>query len=207
MARKSPARAKKEFRDRAKEKIKEETRKASEFATTPFIVAPLTRPLASPIRRLFPRTVDAIVDSRLLDNAIDQQINRLTKGRSFGSDETLMMSREEQLDAAIRVAKELGTDPESIQALEELTKAAGIPSSFESGREVIRRSRQFDLQNLLPRMVENRPRTRRKTKTDKNMAKALRMANNKLRTKKGKLRKGKTQSDVMRLAHRLRKKM
>jgi hypothetical protein len=54
---------------------------------------------------------------------------------------------------------------------------------------------------------EEKKRTRKKTKTDKNMSKALQEANSRLRTKNGKLRKGKTQGDVMRLAHRLRKKM
>lgn len=39
------------------------------------------------------------------------------------------------------------------------------------------------------------------------MSKALREANRRLRTKSGRLRKGKTQADVMRLAQRLRKKM
>lgn len=61
---------------------------------------------------------------------------------------------------------------------------------------------QFDRSRILPRK-----RARKKTKTDKNMSKALREANARLRTKSGKLRKGKTQADVMRLAHRLRRKM
>ena len=61
---------------------------------------------------------------------------------------------------------------------------------------------QFDRSRILPRT-----RTRKKTKTDKNMSKALREANARLRTKNGRLRKGKTQADVMRLAHRLRRKM
>ena len=39
------------------------------------------------------------------------------------------------------------------------------------------------------------------------MSKALREANRRLRTKSGKLRKGKTQADVMSLAQRLRRKM
>ena len=39
------------------------------------------------------------------------------------------------------------------------------------------------------------------------MSKALKEANRRMRTKSGKLRKGKTQADVMRLAQRLRKKM
>ena len=74
-----------------------------------------------------------------------------------------------------------------------------------NGRDVIRRSGQFRRDLILPRT--NQKRTRKKTKTDKNMSVALAEANNRLRTKNGKLRKGKTQADVMRLAHRLRRKM
>ena len=44
-------------------------------------------------------------------------------------------------------------------------------------------------------------------KSRKNLSKALREANARLRTKSGKLRKGKTQADVMKLAQRLKKKM
>lgn len=39
------------------------------------------------------------------------------------------------------------------------------------------------------------------------MSRALKEANRRLRTKSGRLRKGKTQADVMRLAQRLRRKM
>jgi hypothetical protein len=63
-------------------------------------------------------------------------------------------------------------------------------------------SSQFRRDKLLPSK-----RTRKKTKTDKNMSKALREANARYRNKNGKLKKGKTQGDVMRLAHRLRRKM
>lgn len=69
--------------------------------------------------------------------------------------------------------------------------------------EVAAPSGQFRRDRLLP----NGRRGRKKTKTDKNMSKALREANARLRTRNGRLRKGKTQADVMRLAHRLRKKM
>lgn len=72
-----------------------------------------------------------------------------------------------------------------------------VPSSAASAGP-----RQFDRSRILPRN-----RTRKKTKTDKDMSKALEEANRRLRTNKGKLRKGKTQSDIMRLAHRLRRKM
>ena len=63
---------------------------------------------------------------------------------------------------------------------------------------------QFDRSRILPR---NTVRTRKKTKTDKNLSKALQEANARLRTKNGRLRIGKTQADVMRLAHRIRRRM
>ena len=44
-------------------------------------------------------------------------------------------------------------------------------------------------------------------KSRKNLSRALKEANARLRTKSGKLRKGKTQADVMKLAQRLKKKM
>lgn len=53
-------------------------------------------------------------------------------------------------------------------------------------------------------------RSKKKTrsgKKDPKMARALRKANSMMRTKSGKLRKGKTQADVMRKAHQLRRKM
>lgn len=48
---------------------------------------------------------------------------------------------------------------------------------------------------------------KKKRKKNPKLKKAVTEANKRLRTKSGKLRKGKTQADVMRLAHRLMKKM
>ena len=76
-----------------------------------------------------------------------------------------------------------------------------------SGRQTIRRSGQFSRQNLLPRLSAPGKRTRKKTKTDKTMSKALAQANKELRKKNGQLRRGVTQGDIMRRAHRLRRKM
>lgn len=76
-----------------------------------------------------------------------------------------------------------------------------------TGREVIRRSRQFDRQNLLPRFDTKTKRTRKRTQTDKNMSKALRKANDKFRKKNGQLREGATQAQIMRYAHKLLRKM
>tara|TARA_Y100001963_G_scaffold134222_1_gene194619 strand:+ start:37 stop:282 length:246 start_codon:yes stop_codon:yes gene_type:complete len=52
--------------------------------------------------------------------------------------------------------------------------------------------------------LEQKPKRRRR---DPKLKKALREANSRLRNKNGSLKKGKTQGDVMRLAHKLKKKM
>jgi len=82
-----------------------------------------------------------------------------------------------------------------------------VVEDVQTGRDVIRGSRQFELQNLLPRTRAEVKRTRRKTKTDKNMSKALRLANERFRKKNGSLRKGASQSKIMKYAHRLLRKM
>ena len=73
-----------------------------------------------------------------------------------------------------------------------------------SGRDIIRRSGQFTMQGFdLP---TKKPRKKNK-KHCKNLSQCLRQANAELRTKKGSLRKGKTQADIMRRAQRLLRKM
>ena len=63
-----------------------------------------------------------------------------------------------------------------------------------SGRDVIRRSGQFTMQGFdLP---VKKPRKKNK-KHCKNLSMCLRQANAELRTKSGRLRKGKTQADIM----------
>ena len=76
-----------------------------------------------------------------------------------------------------------------------LVKASSMPSS------VMQRGGGVPFYPTL-----NTKRTRRKTKMDKTMSRCLKEANSKLRLKNGKLRKGKTMSDVMKMAHRLCKK-
>jgi len=83
----------------------------------------------------------------------------------------------------------------------------GLLMEIETGRDVIKRSNQFRRDLILPNFSEATKRTRKKTKTDKNMSKALRMSNERFRTKSGKLRKGATQSQIMKYAHKLLKKM
>ena len=72
-----------------------------------------------------------------------------------------------------------------------------------SGRDVIRRSGQFTMQGFdLPK---KKPRKKNK-KHCKNLSKCFEQANAELRKMNGQLRKGKTQADIARRAHRLMKK-
>lgn len=73
-----------------------------------------------------------------------------------------------------------------------------------SGRDIIRSSGQFT--NMGIPLPIKKPRKKNK-KHCKNLSSCLRQANAELRTKKGKLRKGKTQADIMRRAQRLLRKM
>ena len=76
--------------------------------------------------------------------------------------------------------------------------------SRPTGRDTIRRSGQFSRANLLPPL--KKPRKKNK-KHCKNLSQCLRQANAELRTKKGAIRKGKTQADIMRRAQKLLRKM
>lgn len=76
-----------------------------------------------------------------------------------------------------------------------------------TGRDVIRRSGQFRRDMILPDLEEKPKRTRKRTGTDKMMSKALRQANDKFRKANGQLRKGATQAQIMRYAHKLVRRM
>ena len=76
--------------------------------------------------------------------------------------------------------------------------------SRPSGRDTIRRSGQFSRANILPPF--KKPRKKNK-KHCKNLSQCLRQANAELRTKKGAIRKGKSQADIMRRAQKLLRKM
>ena len=65
----------------------------------------------------------------------------------------------------------------------------------------MRQSGQFRRDMILPRFMEKPKRTRKKTNIDKMMSKALAEANKKYRKANGKLRKGATQSQIMKHAH------
>ena len=86
----------------------------------------------------------------------------------------------------------------------------GQSNLIETSRFPSSISRQFSRANLIGRLPGNsssNKRARKKTKTDKIMSKALAQANSELRKKNGQLRSGVSQADIMRRAHRLRRKM
>jgi hypothetical protein len=170
-------------------------------------VIPLTRPFARATSSAVRRSANLLLKSGALDSYIDAQINMLASQRGYVISDVEKKSRADLVLDLAEAGIDILADPEVQKELDELDAASRRMGTPLPGREVVRRSGQFSRQNLLPRFETNTKRTRKKTKTDKNMKKALTQANAELRTKNGKLRKGKTQADVMRRAHRIRKKM
>ena len=159
----------------------------------------------------------------LLKRLIEQE-NRLAMNRQMAQDiqplsqDTRVMDQptlakavlESALVSAVDtievVEQLLETLPEEVLSDTEAVNA--IVADLRTGREVIRDSRQFSRANLVGGIDLSKPkRTRKKTKTDKKMSKALRLANERFRKKNGSMRKGATQSKIMKYAHRLLRKM
>lgn len=145
----------------------------------------------------------------------ERRMDEQRRESAFFDEQRREMERDAQEEAVRRVVNDpdIVIDPILLEVINDpemtMDKAMRVRRTSMrpmTGRQRIRSSGQFA--NLaLGVDLPGTKRTRKKTKTDKNMSKALREANARLRTKKGVLRKGKTQADVMRLAHRLRKKM
>ena len=115
-----------------------------------------------------------------------------------------MATTEEQAIAAINAAEQMAIS--NVQLIRQLKNL--IPQPFDSLVEVGVKTNTAGIETVAAaerkavRKVSKAARTSRK-----NLSKALREANARLRKKNGQLKKGKTQSDVMRLAQRLKKKM
>jgi hypothetical protein len=126
----------------------------------------------------------------------------------------LAREREEDrrsMDAAARARLEAALIPMTVEDLRaavnnpniRVTSGGRISGRRPSGRDVIRSSGQFAFRGFdLP---EKKPRKKNKQHC-KNLSKCFEQANAEMRTLKGKLRKGKTQADIARRAHRLMKK-
>ena len=168
---------------------------------------------------------DDFVDRRRIDRQRDQDISDRQRMDRERADDDRRRALEEQrlavldanrarLDAMLTLVNDdditLSAEEVAVvndKSLRMMPDGEVVTRRAPSGRDVIRRSGQFSRANILPDLPSSPKRTRKKTKTDKNMSKALRLANDKFRTAKGKLRKGATQSQIMRYAHKLLKKM
>ena len=125
------------------------------------------------------------------------------------------MQRREEMESLARLAAVVN-DP-LLKIDQEMLKAINDPEMvMTNGGEVARVQRRMGLGTGAFAAQFNRgmgfdlPQTKtRKTKRRKNpkLAAAFREANARYRTKSGKLRKGRTQADIARLAHRLLKRM
>ena len=119
--------------------------------------------------------------------------------------------RSQQREQSIRRLMEVVNDPE-INVDSDMMKSINDPEQVmtENGdvARVTRRG-QFQDQFSTGMGFTLPPKKKRKSnkKQNKNLSAAFKEANTKLRLKNGRLRKGKTQRDIARLAHRILKKM
>lgn len=178
---------------------------------------------------ILPRVPTAPLPYRILEAASSPLVdassiafnNELALRRLVAIENQLQMNRDAANDVQpLSIPRELlQAGAESTETLEALLQALpgelledteavnSVLADIATGRDIIRQSGQFDRQNLLPRFSEPVKRTRKKTKTDRNMSKALRLANERFRKKNGSLRKGASQTKIMKYAHKLLRKM
>ena len=150
----------------------------------------------------------------LFDRPDIRQIDRNLAEERAAYERDLAREREDdqrRMDAAARARLEATLIPMTVEDLRaavnnpeiRITSGGRISSRRPSGRDIIRSSGQFAMQGFdLP---VKKPRKKNK-KHCKNLSQCFREANRKLRKANGQLRKGKTQADVARMAHRLMKK-
>lgn len=161
--------------------------------------------------------------------AIAQAPEPITKAASVAFNQELLLQalvneeirRQRMIDANADASLRAGI-PEITQTIDEsvaLAKSLSdeelldnelvdeVVRTIQTGRDVIRQSGQFRRDLILPDISPKPKRTRKKTGTDKMMSKALRQANEKYRKTNGQLRKGATQAQIMRYAHKLVRRM
>ena len=115
-----------------------------------------------------------------------------------------LATAEEQAIAAINAAEAMAI--QNVQLVRQLK--ALLPKDLRPIAEIapVLAEQQIGLTARAERAVVRKTSAAAR-KSRKNLSKALKIANGRLRKKNGELKKGKTQSDVMRLAQRLKKKM
>lgn len=153
--------------------------------------------------------------------AAEREASRKERSRESQDMRTREMERDDQAQRreemeSLRRLADVVNDP-MITLDQEMLKAINDPEMvMTNGGEVARVQRRMGLGRGAFAAQFNRgmgfdlPQTKtRKRKRRKNpkLARAFKEANARMRTKSGKLRKGRTQADIARLAHRLLKKM
>jgi hypothetical protein len=82
-----------------------------------------------------------------------------------------------------------------------------LPGALLDTQALVDQSLMFVEETATMAAQPKKKRSRAAKAADKKLSKAFKMANDRYRTKSGALRAGRTQADIARLAHRLRKKM
>ena len=181
-----------------KDEAKARVRKATQILPVPI------RKLPSPLR--VPAAI--LTASGLLAEGLIEAdpLNIITDAPSI--DRSMRVPARAESMTRQQAIEKVVNDP-SIQiepaALEMINDPSVVMINGEFARLQTDRSRQFDFANIAPTLPTKR--TRKKTNTDKNMSKALRLANQKFRKKNGQLRSGATQAQIMKYAHKLLRRM
>lgn len=203
MARKSLAKRRLESIRRSRAKLNRALRQL-EGAPIPGPAGRAVRSIAKAPEPLTKAASAAFQQELLIQALVNEEIRR-QRMQDINADASLRAGKSElseALNESVELAKSL-----SDEELLDSSLVDEVVRTIETGRDVIRSSGQFRRDLILPDLTPKPKRTRKKTGTDKMMSKALRQANEKYRKSNGQLRKGATQSQIMRYAHKLVRRM
>lgn len=203
MARKSTAKRRLEAIRRSRAKLNRALRQL-EGAPIPGPAGRAVRSIAKAPEPLTKAASAAFQQELLLQTLVNEEIRR-QRMTDMNADAGLRAGLSDistTIDESVALAKSLSDEELLDEALVD-----EVVRTIETGRDVIRSSGQFRRDLILPDITSKPKRTRKKTKTDKMMSKALRQANDKFRKTNGQLRKGATQAQIMRYAHKLVRRM
>ena len=203
MARKSIAKRRLEAIRRSRAKLNSALRQL-EGAPLPGPIGRGVRSIAKAPEPLTKLASGAFQQELLLQALVNEEIRR-QRMTDMNADAGLRAGLSDistTIDESVALARSLSDEELLDEALVD-----EVVRTIETGRDVIRSSGQFRRDLILPDITPKPKRTRKKTKTDKMMSKALRQANDKFRKTNGQLRKGATQAQIMRYAHKLVRRM
>ena len=203
MARKSLAKRRLESIRRSRAKLNRALRML-EGAPIPGPAGRVVRSIAKAPEPVTKAASQAFQQELLIQALVNEEIRR-QRMRDANADASLRAGLSDistTIDESVALARSL-----SDEELLDDKLVDEIVGTIETGRDVIRQSGQFRRDLILPDISPKPKRTRKRTGTDKMMSKALRQANEKYRKANGQLRKGATQAQIMRYAHKLVRRM